>query len=79
MKKIIITGNHLKRGFFIWFLSFIVAVVINIYSIVKYDTSWTELYSQIGFVVMISVMIYIVVLVFRGLFFLLDFILRKRK
>jgi hypothetical protein len=49
MKKIIITGKHLKREFFIWLLSFIAAFILNVYAIAKYETSWIELYSQINY------------------------------
>lgn len=79
MKKIIITGSHLKREFFIWLLSFIAAFILNVYAIAKYETSWTELYSQIGYIVMISIMIYVALLGFRGLFLLIKNLLRKRQ
>jgi hypothetical protein len=79
MKKIIITGKHLKREFFIWLLSFIAAFILNVYAIAKYETSWIELYSQIGYIAMISIMLYIASWAFRVLFFLVKYLLRKRQ
>ncbi|MDA3815987.1 MAG: hypothetical protein PF486_01330 [Prolixibacteraceae bacterium] len=78
MKKIIITGSHLKREFFIWLLSFIAAIILNIYAIVNYETSWVELYSQIGYVVMISIMLYIASWGIRGFFLLVKNLISKR-
>ncbi|HKK81674.1 MAG TPA: hypothetical protein VJ909_05460 [Prolixibacteraceae bacterium] len=78
MKNIIITGSQLKREFFIWFVSFIVAVAVNVYSIIKYDTSWTELYTHLGYVVMISIMLYVALWALRGVFLLVRKIARKK-
>lgn len=71
MKDIIITPRKLKREFFIWLLCLVAAIGLNIYSIIYYDTSWSELYTHLGYVVAISIGIYLILYVFRALFLLL--------
>jgi hypothetical protein len=78
MKNIVITPRQLRREFFIWLLCFTAAIGLNIYSIIYYNTNWSELYSQIGYVFAISIAIYLILWVFRGLFLLMKYFSRKR-
>ncbi|WP_010665216.1 hypothetical protein [Marinilabilia salmonicolor] len=71
MKNIIITPRKLKREIFIWLLCLVAAIGLNVYSIIYYNTSWSELYTHLGYVVVISIVIYLILWVFRGLFLLL--------
>ncbi|GET23359.1 hypothetical protein CLV93_103233 [Prolixibacter denitrificans] len=41
-----------------WGISFIVAFLMNVYGIVRYNTSWSELYSQLHIVLLISFVLY---------------------
>lgn len=70
MKDIIITPRKLKRELFIWLLCLVAAIGLNVYSIIYYDTSWRELYTHLGYVVAISIVIYLLLWIFRGLFLL---------
>jgi len=79
MKNIIITPNQLKREFLIWLLCLIAAIGLNIYSIIYYNTSWSELYTHIGYVFAISIVVYLILWVFRGLFLLVRYFSRKDK
>ena len=78
MKDIVITSKMMKREL-CWFLaSYVLAMLTNVGAIIAYDRPWVELVSQIGYVTFIAVGIYVILLVFRGLFVLLSMIFRKK-
>jgi hypothetical protein len=64
-----------RREFLYWLLLFFVANVINGFAIYHYKTSWMELLTQMGYVVMLSVIFYILLVVIRALIWLI----RNRK
>ena len=68
MKNIVITPQIIKRELLIWLFCLIIAIGMNIYAIVIYETSWSELYSQLGYVVAVSIVLYLIQWIFRGLF-----------
>ena len=68
MNNIVITPKQIKRELLIWLVCLIVAIAMNIYAIVDYGTSWSELYSQFGYVLFISILLYLIAWIFRGLF-----------
>ncbi|MBI3125623.1 MAG: hypothetical protein HYZ10_14605 [Ignavibacteriales bacterium] len=67
MKDIIIKNTLLKKEIIIWIVSLVIAMAINIYAILKYNASWTELLTQIPVMILISVLIYFVTLIARGI------------
>ena len=67
MKDIIIKNTLLKKEIIIWIVSLVIAIAINIYAILKYNASWTELLTQIPVMILISVLIYFVTLIARGI------------
>ncbi len=79
MKDIIITSRKIRRERNIYLFSFALSFIINIIAIVIYTRPWTELFSQIGYVVAISFFIYFLLWIPR-LFFLAfrHFFKRKR-
>jgi len=60
MKDILITPKQLKKELLYWFLSLAMAVLLNIYSIIKYQTSWLEMVTQAGYVLVLSLVIYLI-------------------
>ena len=70
MKNIIITPKRIKTELFILLALLIIAELINVYAIAKFQTSWQELYSQMGYVVTIAILLYVVLLIIRGLVYL---------
>ncbi len=68
MKNIVITPKQIKRELIIWLVGLIVAIGLNIYAIADYQTSWSELVSQFGYVLFISILLYLIAWIFRGLF-----------
>lgn len=68
MKDLKIAGKTVKRELIILVFCFIGSFGINIFSILKFETDWFELASQFPIVVFISLIIYILVLIFRLIF-----------
>lgn len=68
MKDTVITTQAKKRELTIFLGCLLVAFLINAYSIIAYDTAWSEMYTMIGMVVAISVFLYAVQGVIRLLF-----------
>lgn len=68
MKDTVITAQTKKRELRIFLGCLVLAFLINAYSILSYDTSWSEMYTMIGMVVAISVFLYVVQGVIRLLF-----------
>jgi len=67
MKDILIKGSRIKKELVYWTGSFIAAVIINIYSIIKYNTGWSEVISQLHIVFLLSLFTYILLITIRGL------------
>ena len=59
MKDIVITAKRIRRERNFYIVSFVLAFLINIFAVVTYERPWVEIFSQIGYVAVISVAIYI--------------------
>ena len=66
---------HPRREFIIWLFAFLFSNLLNVYGIVHYKTSWTELFTELGYVFVLSLLIYFLVALIR----LMVGILRKRR
>jgi hypothetical protein len=66
---------HPRREFIIWLIAFLLSNLLNVYGIIHYKTSWTELYTQLGYVFVLSMLLYFMVALIR----LVIDIVRKRK
>ncbi|MDR2385290.1 MAG: hypothetical protein LBD80_06490 [Tannerella sp.] len=76
MKNINITTKRQKTEL-MWLLGcFCLAFLLNLAAIIIYKTSWTELYSQIFWVLIIAFGLYAVTLPLRIIY---DMTVRKRK
>lgn len=60
MKDIVVTASRLRRERNFYLVSFGLAFLLNLFAVVRFDRPWTELFSQIGYVVAISVVLYLV-------------------
>ena len=65
MRDIVIPSMVIKRELIILVLSLVSAFLLNVYSIIKYGTSWKELYSQVHVVLGVALLIYVLVFLFR--------------
>lgn len=77
MKDIVITSRMLKQERNIYLVSFVVSFIINIIAIIIYSRPWIEMFSQIGYVIVISIIIYFLLWIPRGILVALSFIYRK--
>jgi len=68
MKDIVIPSGVVKRELLILLVSFVSAFLLNIFSIIKYKTAWGEIFSQLHVVLAVTVVIYLLVALFRWLF-----------
>ena len=53
-----ITLGDVVRELVVFGVCLLVAIAMNAYSIVHYETEWSELYSEFGFVATLAVIIY---------------------
>lgn len=72
MKDIIITSKKLKQERNIFLLSFLLAFIINVIAIIIYSRPWIEIISQIGYVIVISFFIYLILWIPRGILIFLS-------
>ena len=71
MKDIIISKKRIKIELLIWLCCFGVAVLLNIYAVIKYNSNWLELITQLHIVILLSLVIYVVLGLFRVLIWLI--------
>lgn len=65
MKDIVIPAAVLRREFIIWLCCFVAANIVNWVVIIKFATPWYEIFSQIGYVTITSLVFYALLLVLR--------------
>ncbi len=68
MRDIVISGRIVRRELLIAVSCFLLSFCINAGTVIAYVKPWTEIFSQIGYVVVISVVFYAVLMFFRILF-----------
>ncbi len=71
MKDIIISSKRVKKEVAILLACFTMAFIINVASIVIYKTSWLEIFTQIGYVIIITLTLYLVVAFIRLIIYLI--------
>ena len=79
MKDIIITSKKLKQERNIFLLSFLLAFIINVIAIIIYSRPWIEIISQIGYVIVISFFIYLILWIPREILIFLSHLFRRKK
>lgn len=79
MKDIIITSKKLKQERNIYLLSFLLAFIINVIAIIIYSRPWIEIISQIGYVIVISFFIYLILWIPRGILIFLSHLFQRKK
>ena len=71
MREIVISPKYLKREILILLFCFIFSFLLNILGIILYKTPWHEIFTQFGYVVIISFVVYFTVTLLRLIIFLL--------
>jgi hypothetical protein len=59
---------HPRREFIIWLIAFLFSNLLNIYGIIHYKTRWIELFTQLGYVIVLSLLLYFLVALIRLVF-----------
>lgn len=76
MKDITITGRRVKSETLWLAACFVVAFLINVYAVISYRRPAIELFSQLGFVAVITAALYIVTAILRVLWMLIKYPIR---
>ena len=79
MKDIVIKSGTVKRELIVFLACFIFACLMNVYAIKQAGTPWSELFSQLGYVFVIAVVVYILIAIVRGIICLIIRLFRKKK
>lgn len=66
MKDLVITSKRLKKELYIFLACFVIAFSINAYAVATYKTPWSELFTQIGYVMVITLLLYLLAALVRG-------------
>lgn len=77
MKDINISAKRQKKELWIFILCFVAAFVLNMVAIILYNTNWTELFTHLGYVVTIAVVLYILFALLRGVIQVIRFLFHK--
>ena len=78
MKDLVIRGNWLKKELIIFASTFIFAFIVNIIGIIKHNTQWIELVSQLHVVFILAVVLYILLWLVRLIIYVVILPFRKK-
>jgi hypothetical protein len=65
MKDVLISGRRIARELRIFLGCFVLALGLNVYSIVKYQTEWKELLTTLHITLALAVVIYVLLGILR--------------
>lgn len=65
MNDLILTPKRLKKELVIYLGALLSAIFLNVYAILSYKTSFTELWSEMPFVLLLSLVFYAAIGLFR--------------
>ncbi len=77
MKDTVITARAKKRELWILLACFVVANITNWVAIIRFSAPWYEVFTQIGYVVVTTLVIYALIAVLRIAFKVYKLITRK--
>lgn len=77
MKKIVIKKKTQIREIYIWLVLFIFSFFLNVLAIIIYNASWWEILSEVHYVFILSVVLYIASILIRGVFKLIRIFIQK--
>ncbi len=78
MKDLVIKGKWIKRELVLLAVIFLLAVIINIIGIVKHDTRWIEMLSQMHVVLILTLLVYALIWLVRLIIFVVMLPFRKK-
>ena len=78
MKDIVITAKQLRRELLILAGCFVFAILFDLVAIIKYGRPVTELFTTIGYELVITLGVYLLTLVVRGLWWCLKALFTRK-
>ena len=78
MKDTVITAATKRRELYVWLGCLVVANIINVVAIIKFQSPWYELFTQVGYMFVTSLVLYALVLVVRLSWRIFGHLLGKR-
>ncbi len=78
MKDIVISSKRIRIELITLAICFVVANLLNLYAIIAYQTSFVELLTQLGYVFIFSVVLYIVWSFLRAIFYLIKKLVKSK-
>ena len=75
----VITGRRVRTELRTVVVCFIISFLTNIGAIMFYNRPWTEMFTQIGFVIIIAVTLYIITVLLRAPWHIIRFYAHKFK
>lgn len=79
MKELVISSKRLKKEILIFAICFIIAFAVNVIAIIYFKTPWYEMFTQIGYVLLITISLYFIVIAIRFIAFLIRKLIRPSK
>ena len=79
MKDIVIKSGTVKRELFVFLGCFVFACLMNVYAINQAGTPWSELYSQLGWVTVVAVVVYCLLAIVRLALYPITRLFRRKK
>lgn len=71
MKEIVISSSRIKKEIIHLTVMFLIASGLNVLAIASYHTNWSELITELPFVLAITLVLYVFDAVLRIIFFLI--------
>ena len=71
MKDLVIKGKWIKRELIVLLVLLLVSFVANAVGIVKHDTEWIEMLSQLHVVVLLTMVLYVLTGIIRFMIYLI--------
>ncbi len=79
MRDIVISSKRIRTELFTLLICFIVANLLNLYAIISYSTPFVELLTQLGYVFIFSLVLYIVWSLLRIVFYAIKKLVKSKK
>jgi len=77
MRDITVKGKTLKRELLLFFFLFVIVFCFNVYAIVDYKAPWTEIISELHYVLLISFTVYLIIGIIRLIVLAIKTLLNK--
>ena len=65
LRDSVITAGQKKREIIIALSCFAATFLLNVYCVIRYACPWTEIFTQLGFVVVLAVGLYVLTVIVR--------------